>query len=290
MLFAALGVVAIAIGGGTGTFASFNAEVTNGGNYFQTGTLFLHDTANGVTCSSEAATDNKNTAGTGCQSIFQVDPTDAGASAATSYQVKLSNAGSLASTAIQFYGTCASNAVSSDSGARVDGTGSFGGSATSIPVQAGTLNVGLPSGTALTINGHSFTTSAPVNPGATSLPINSADTTVLAGGDAVDAAIQFSGGQDLCGGLGVEIGTANSTATSTANPSYTCKWGCSGDTKTLADLGSLSDTNMATLAGTAMNPSGDTYLLVTVTPPSNPDNSYQNEKADVSVTWHVDQA
>jgi predicted ribosomally synthesized peptide with SipW-like signal peptide len=40
VLLAAVGLVAAALGG-TGTFASFNAETTNAGNYFATGTLLL---------------------------------------------------------------------------------------------------------------------------------------------------------------------------------------------------------------------------------------------------------
>lgn len=56
LLLMAIGVIAIALGGGSGTFAGFDAQVSNPGNTFLTGTLFLHDQANGgTTCSSESA-------------------------------------------------------------------------------------------------------------------------------------------------------------------------------------------------------------------------------------------
>jgi len=72
MLLAVIGLVAIAGGGGSGTFATFNAQVTNTGNYFSTGTLFLHDTPNGgTTCTSES--DTTNNQGTGCTWLFNSD-------------------------------------------------------------------------------------------------------------------------------------------------------------------------------------------------------------------------
>jgi predicted ribosomally synthesized peptide with SipW-like signal peptide len=60
MLLTVVGLVAVAAGG-SGTFASFSAEVTNPGNTFASGTLFLHDTANGGTaCTSESNSLNVN--------------------------------------------------------------------------------------------------------------------------------------------------------------------------------------------------------------------------------------
>lgn len=55
MLLMAIGVIAVAMTGG-GTFASFSAQVSNPGNTFTSGTLFLHDTSGATTCSSESAT------------------------------------------------------------------------------------------------------------------------------------------------------------------------------------------------------------------------------------------
>ena len=60
VLLAAVGLVAAALGG-TGTFASFNAETTNAGNTFSTGTLLLSNKvpdASAVACLSASGTDN----------------------------------------------------------------------------------------------------------------------------------------------------------------------------------------------------------------------------------------
>jgi predicted ribosomally synthesized peptide with SipW-like signal peptide len=71
MLLLAIGVVAIAAGGG-GTFASFNAEVANTGNTFATGTLVLNDNGGTKTCTSAINNSNSNTAGTDCDTLFSL--------------------------------------------------------------------------------------------------------------------------------------------------------------------------------------------------------------------------
>lgn len=75
MLLAALGLVAIAAGGGSGTFASFDAVVSNNNNTFASGTLYLHDTNGSTTCGSESSSSNSNlgtpyTADNGCATLF----------------------------------------------------------------------------------------------------------------------------------------------------------------------------------------------------------------------------
>ena len=71
MLLAAVGLIAVAAGG-SGTFATFNAEVTNSGNTFASGTLFLHDTPNGGTvCKSED--DLTNNTYSSCTFLFNAD-------------------------------------------------------------------------------------------------------------------------------------------------------------------------------------------------------------------------
>lgn len=74
MLLTVVGLVAVAAGG-SGTFASFSAEVTNPGNTFASGTLFLHNTANGgTTCTSESNSTNVNpgtgVGGDSCDLLF----------------------------------------------------------------------------------------------------------------------------------------------------------------------------------------------------------------------------
>ncbi len=102
MLLVAVGLIAVAAGG-SGTFATFSAETANNGNFFATGTLFLHATSGGTTCTSEAATNNVNISnvGGGCNAIFQVSLTSG---TATQYaSLVLKNAGSVPADGINFY-------------------------------------------------------------------------------------------------------------------------------------------------------------------------------------------
>ena len=65
-----VGLLAV-IGGGAGTFASFNAETTNNGNYFATGTLVLNDNGGTNTCTSVNGLSNQNnSASNGCDTFF----------------------------------------------------------------------------------------------------------------------------------------------------------------------------------------------------------------------------
>lgn len=80
-LLLAIGVIAVIATGGGGTFASFNAEVTNGGNTFATGSLILNNTHGTRTCTSalntgsnQAATSNLNSTGQNCSVLFTVHP------------------------------------------------------------------------------------------------------------------------------------------------------------------------------------------------------------------------
>jgi hypothetical protein len=94
MLLAALGVVAVALGGGSGTFASFNAEVANHNNVFATGTLFLHQQpVGGNLCRSE---DNASNANVSCDVLIDKSQLTAGAS--THADITLTNAGSINAT------------------------------------------------------------------------------------------------------------------------------------------------------------------------------------------------
>jgi predicted ribosomally synthesized peptide with SipW-like signal peptide len=75
MLLTVAGLIAIVGGAGSGTFASFNAEVSNTGNYFATGTLVLNDNGGTTTCTSAADSGNQNNLSTnGCDTLFQVGP------------------------------------------------------------------------------------------------------------------------------------------------------------------------------------------------------------------------
>jgi predicted ribosomally synthesized peptide with SipW-like signal peptide len=102
LLLAAIGVIAVVLGG-SGTFATFNAQVTNPGNTFAAGTLFLHDTNGATTCTSESASLNVNpgdgTNGDSCAVLF--DNVDLGGGAATA-DLALANAGTIDASDLQF--------------------------------------------------------------------------------------------------------------------------------------------------------------------------------------------
>lgn len=105
MLLTAVGIIAVAASG-SGTFATFNAEVTNPGNTFAAGTLFLHDTNGSTTCTSESATSGPNfnvnpgdgTNGNQCATLFNADL----AGGVQTAQLALQNAGTLSSSDLTF--------------------------------------------------------------------------------------------------------------------------------------------------------------------------------------------
>jgi hypothetical protein len=96
MLLTVVGLVAIAAGG-SGTFATFNAEVTNAGNTFASGTLFLHDNGGSTTCKSESSSDNLST--TNCDTLFTAGDLTGGAQTA---DLTLTNAGTINASDIKF--------------------------------------------------------------------------------------------------------------------------------------------------------------------------------------------
>jgi hypothetical protein len=97
MLLAAIGLIAVAANG-SGTFASFDAQVTNAGNTIQTGSLYLHQTQNNVSlCKSES--DTANNQFTGCTVVFNDPNVVLGPEYA---KVEINDAGSLPASNIMF--------------------------------------------------------------------------------------------------------------------------------------------------------------------------------------------
>lgn len=126
MLLMVIGVIAVAASGG-GTFASFSAQVTNPGNTFASGTLFLHNTNGATTCTSESNSLNVNpgtgTGGNACAVVF--NGIDLGTTTSTTANLALNNAGSVAAQNIKFrVNNCT---VTDNSG--VTGTGTTFGTA-----------------------------------------------------------------------------------------------------------------------------------------------------------------
>lgn len=91
-----VGVLAL-IGGGAGTFATFNATTTNAGNTFATGTLVLQDGVTAGTCLSTGGGTNTDTnVNSACNAAFAVSLKKPGDIATG--QVTLQNKGSLAAS------------------------------------------------------------------------------------------------------------------------------------------------------------------------------------------------
>lgn len=103
MLLTVVGLVAIAAGGGSGTFASFSAEVTNPGNTFASGTLFLHNTKGATTCTSESNNLNVNpgtgVGGDSCAVLFNNVSLQGGDATA---DLALNNAGTVNATDVKW--------------------------------------------------------------------------------------------------------------------------------------------------------------------------------------------
>jgi hypothetical protein len=290
MLLAAIGLVAVVVGGESGTFATFNAEVANNNNVFQTGTLFLHDTTGGTTCSSESASNNANL-GTGdtCNQVFNVSAAG-GAAGVTYYQVALKNAGSINASALKFYtnSACASTSVGVS-----DGTAN-GIQTTVTTVNVSGLTLGIPSGTAIKFAGGPTVHTVGVTANnATSITVDTPVT--VANGDTVQFFPSFTGsGGDLCSTLGFAIwdmSGASSPSTDVTPGDGVCVYtpGCAFGANT--DLGHLPATagaSNATLSGGGLNAGATRYFLIGINEPDL-DNSFQSQQAKVSVAWHIEQ-
>jgi predicted ribosomally synthesized peptide with SipW-like signal peptide len=89
-LLIVVGLVAV-VGGSAGTFASFNAETTNAGNTFATGTLLLSNkVTTGTACYSNEASGNANGA---CSAVINVSTMTPGNS--TNSYLTIKNEGTL---------------------------------------------------------------------------------------------------------------------------------------------------------------------------------------------------
>jgi predicted ribosomally synthesized peptide with SipW-like signal peptide len=105
MLLMVIGVIAAAASG-SGTFASFSAQVTNPGNTFASGTLYLHDQSGSTTCTSESNSLNVNPGtgaggtGDGCAVLF--NGIDLATTTTSSANIALNNAGSVNAQNIKF--------------------------------------------------------------------------------------------------------------------------------------------------------------------------------------------
>ncbi|MGH8979783.1 MAG: hypothetical protein ACRDWE_02005 [Acidimicrobiales bacterium] len=175
-LIAVLVIGVIAFSGTGGTFASFNAETTNGGNSISSGTLTLSDTvSSGTVCLSSGGsvghpTSNQNPTCTAVLTVTNVAPGSWNMSTQTA-QVTIQNTGSLnassftvgaptgascssAKTTRAPYVTVAGVKVTSGSSTVSATSGSFSKVQIGMPV----LAAGVPSGTTVTAVGSTTVT------------------------------------------------------------------------------------------------------------------------------------
>jgi hypothetical protein len=315
MLLTVVGLIAIAANG-SGTFASFSAETTNADNTFATGTLFLHNTANGTTtCTSEEASGNDNFQTNGCGTLFNLSDISPGSTATA--HLALTNAGTLAAKHISFYApnACVSSVASI-------GTLDAAVSANTTPgsIVIDNLTQTLVANTPIDItdsNSHVITftvasTVTPTSPGSGSTTVTVTGSTDASDGIAANAAISLDtpfteASQTVCSQAQVTIQeAADDTYDVTgvdecawpSNLSAACTFPSS---KTLADLpdGSANAENLSLVSDENSNTStdldangGTRYFVISVKVPDtgSNQNDLQNEQAKVSITWHIDQA
>jgi predicted ribosomally synthesized peptide with SipW-like signal peptide len=299
MLLAVIGLVAVGMGG-SGTFASFNAEVANQGNYFATGTLFLHNTNGSTTCTSESASNNLNTSNTGdsCATLFTVNPLLEGS--AHTAQLRLANAGSVNATDIKF----ALGATCADTTPTITtlSTG-FNTSDAITTLSVSAIGQALVDGTKITVDdgvhaAQTFTMATTANSGATSLDV--VDTTannILSSGAKITITQSFGGGS-LCSGLQVyvqetasdystNLGCAYGNSASPPACDYNGSFPLSGigtsfNTLSLASAGSGN-------SGTDLTAGKSRYFVIGVKAPASFTNTYQNDQVKFDLKWHIDQ-
>lgn len=294
MLLTVVGLVAIAAGGGNGTFASFSAETTNANNTFATGTLFLHNTANGGTvCASETGSLNVNS---NCDVLFNVSSIKPGATASQA-DLTLTNAGTIDASDIKFFGgTCTDGTPTLTTLTAAATSG-----ATSVTVAA--LPQALAAGTPIKIGSDTFkvgTAGAAAN--ATAIPLSSA---VPAGGESNGAVVQIDtsgiGSASLCSGLKLHVIETDSGFTTNES----CAYGpalCDFNSGFTTAIGSLPPSGTPATLSLASNFGGNTagggqglnagksrYFVIEVQAPNTLGDTAQNATAKFDLTWHIDQ-
>jgi predicted ribosomally synthesized peptide with SipW-like signal peptide len=313
MLLVAVGLIAVAAGG-SGTFASFSAETANNGNYFATGTLFLHNTkgGGGTTCTSESSSDNGLTvAPASCDVLFQQASALPGV--ATTAKLQLTNAGSLDATALKF----SLGATGCTNGVPVIATLNtpIGINDSVASLDLVNLNQTLVANTKIkltdTDGSQQFlvtTTTSPSGGGA-SVPV-----TIVGGGNAthnyttsavVTLEGSFFGSPSLCSELQFNIVETDSSYSSPVE----CSFGtpnspdCAFDSNftlggapppTSTGIGSaLRPLTIASVvngnAANKLSAGKSRYFLVGVKAPSTLSNTAQNDKVTFDLRWHIDQ-
>jgi hypothetical protein len=315
MLLLAVGLIAVAAGGSSGTFAGFTAEVANNGNTFATGTLFLHATdQGGSTCTSEAATDNMNVTNVGgtCNALFTV-PVLTTASGVQEAQLTLKNAGTINAGGISFGRGL--TACSDGTGTITNGTLSTSIATTDTGLallHVNALAYGIQSGTTITLddgtNTDTFTTVGATAAGALTITVtpHTPAFNFASGTTNVKSSPSFGAGT-LCSGLEFAIvETDNAFHDTAGNQALGCAYGfgvdgttngCTFDaTKNIGNIPSgmtplTLNASTPGNTGNHLDANGTRYFLIRISPPAagGLDNTFQNKTATFNLRWQIDQ-
>lgn len=294
MLLTVVGLIAVAANG-SGTFASFSAETTNADNTFATGTLFLHNTANGgTTCTSESSGTNLQTSG--CSVLLT--PALSASGATRTATLALENAGSLSASDITLFSTngCTASLATITT---TSGTVSSGAQ-TTIAVAA--LPQPLFSGNTVKItdgtNTETLTLAADAALGASSIDVTGSSlTNGYASGSSIQLVTNFTSPVTICSHVTVTVQEdANSGFTGPYSDACAFPAGASACTTGTALSAITSTPSTLTLesdggdgnTGTELSPGGTRYFTLTFTT-DDLTNASQNQQATIDLTWHIDQ-
>jgi predicted ribosomally synthesized peptide with SipW-like signal peptide len=313
MLLTVAGLIAIVGGSSSGTFASFTAETTNAGNYFATGTLFLHQSDNqgATTCNSEDGTLNANNAASnGCDVLFKLKPL-VESSGIQYAELTLKNAGTIDSAHIKWESPngCVSSTVVHST---LDGAVSATDDASTItidPLVGGDIVAGDTITVTDGVNTDTFTTQSGLSEGGTTISIAGGSPTwtdSFVDGVQVEVGSTFGTAANLCTGMQMVITETDATfagddingaaavgcAYGTAD-THGCQYDGSTPLSTLPD--SMQNLTLATDEGldntvthTGLDAGGTRYFLIAVKPPTSFDNTYQNRSATFDLRWHLE--
>lgn len=297
MLLAAIGLMAVAAGG-SGTFASFSAETANNGNYFATGTLFLHTTkSGGNVCKSEVNANNANITSNGCDFLFHVS--QLGTNQTTTVNLKLENAGSINASALKFALGSACDDSTPPTITTLGGSLSSGAQTTITGLSA--LPQALLAGTQVRIkqgaNSDVVTLAADAASGATSIDVTGSTTTNSYTAGAVVQIVTNFGASNLCSNLQFYVQemdpgwSSNTKCVYPSGGSTNCAFGATH----ISDIGtSLNDLTTDLWSGgtngaTALVAGKTRYFQLAVKSPASLGNAQQNAQAAFDITWHIEQ-
>jgi len=299
MLLTAIGVLAVVVGGGSGTFAGFNAEVANTGNYFATGTMFLHATKQGGTgtCKSEVDSGNSNILSTnGCDLLFNLSNVAAGQTATVN--LELDNAGSINASKLKF--ALGSSGCANGKATITTTTGTVSsGPVTTIAVNS--LPYGLIAGTSVTITDgtHSDTLTLAANAasGANSITVTGTAANTYSSGAKIEYSATF-GSSNLCQSLPIyiqEMGpswSGNQQCVFGGGAGTSCVFG-STHVSDISTYNTFTDLTGSLWSGgsntTALDAGGSRWFQIAVQAPSALTNANQNQSATFDLIWHIEQ-